>query len=145
MQVLVDTSVWLLALRRVPSLDKSQAANLAQIAAVKMLRDLISDGRGSMLGAIRQELLSGIKSSQQFNTLRTALQGFEDISLTQADYERAAEFFNTCRSKGVQGSSTDFLICAAASTRNMPILSTDLDFSMYAKFLPIELLGVQHK
>ena len=28
------------------------------------------------------------------------------------DYELGAELHNTCRRKGVQGSSTDFLICA---------------------------------
>jgi predicted nucleic acid-binding protein len=139
MQVLVDTSVWSLALRRAPAAD-AQAAVASQLAAVSTLRDLIADGRACMLGAIRQELLSGIKTAQQFNALRTALQGFEDIALTQADYEKAAEFFNICRSKGVQGSNTDFLICAASSTRKLPILTNDQDFVMYAKYLPIQLL-----
>lgn len=140
MQVLVDTSVWSLALRRAPVAAEKTAADANQQAVVSTLRDLIADGRACMLGAIRQELLSGIKSAQQFGTLRTALQGFEDIALLQGDYELAAEFFNTCRSKGVQGSNTDFLICAAASARKLPILTTDQDFVLYGKHLPIALL-----
>jgi predicted nucleic acid-binding protein len=142
MQVLVDTSVWSLALRRAPT-AAAQTVAANQMAAVGTLRDLIADGRACMLGAIRQELLSGIKTAQQFSTLRTALQGFEDIAMTQADYEKAAEFFNICRSKGVQGSNTDFLICAASCTRKLPILTTDQDFVLYTKHLPIELLKIQ--
>ena len=140
MQVLVDTSVWSLALRRATTAAAKASADANQQAAVNVLRDLIADGRASMLGAVRQELLSGIKSAEQFGTLLAALKGFEDVALVQSDYELAAEFFNTCRSKGVQGSNTDFLICAAASARKLPILTTDQDFVLYANHLPIDLL-----
>lgn len=143
MQVLVDTSVWSLALRRAPALSASKtgsAADPPQLAVVSMLHDLVLDARAVMLGPVRQELLSGIKSATQFRTLQSALAGFEDIALSRGDYELAAEFFNTCRGNGVQGSNTDFLICAAASARNLPILTTDLDFKRYQKYLPINLL-----
>ena len=30
------------------------------------------------------------------------------LALTRQDHELAAQLFNTCRSKGVQGSNTDF-------------------------------------
>jgi len=139
MQVLVDISVWSLALRRSPTEAVKAAADAKQQAAVNALRDLIADGRACMLGAVRQELLCGIKSAAQFGALRAALKGFEDVALTQSDFELAAEFFNTCRSKGVQGSNTDFLICAAASARKLPILTTDQDFTRYGKHLPINL------
>lgn len=39
--------------------------------------------------------------------------------------ERAAEFYNHCRNKGVQGSNTDFLICAVAARFKTPIFTTD--------------------
>lgn len=149
MQVLVDTSVWSLVLRRNPPARKvladtgataaQAAATLRDAAAAMALRDLVADGRAAMMGAIRQELLCGIKSARQFSQLRYALQGFVDIALTSTDYELAAEFFNLCRSQGVQGSNTDFLICAVASGRKLPILSTDLDFALYQIHLPIQL------
>ena len=43
------------------------------------------------------------------------------------------EHFNTCRAAGVQGSNTDFLICAAAERRQFSILTTGRDFVRYAE------------
>jgi hypothetical protein len=55
----------------------------------------------------------------------------------RAHYELAAYFFNTCRSRGIQGSNTDFLICAVASRRSISIFSIDRDFGAYEKMLDI--------
>ena len=142
MQVLVDTSVWSLAFRRsLPDANPELAAHQKSVKAkVELLRDLVADGRATLIGAIRQELLSGIKNQAQFLKLRNIMAAFDDLVLTREDYERAADYLNTCRSKGVQGSNTDFLICAAAQARKLPILTTDNDFVLYKKYLPIELL-----
>ena len=43
-----------------------------------------------------------------------------------ADYALAGQFFNTCRANGVQGSNTDFLICAASVNHDLPILTLDV-------------------
>lgn len=90
-----------------------------------------------MLGALRQQLLCGIESAVQFGALRAALKGFEDVALTQSDYELAADFFNTCRSEGVQGSNTDFLICATANARKLTILTTDQKKFLHGKHLSV--------
>jgi predicted nucleic acid-binding protein len=135
MKVLVDTSVWSLALRRPQSL----ALGASQQAAVSALTELVRDGRAVLMGAIRQELLSGIATQKQFETLRTRLAAFDDVALTAQDYEIAAQSFNTCRAHGVQGSNTDFLICAASMHHQLPVFSTDLDFQRYKKWLPIHL------
>jgi hypothetical protein len=134
-KVLVDTPVWSLALRRAARLDAASAA------AVEELRALIDEGRVAVIGAIRQELLSGIRTREGFTRLRDHLRAFEDEHLEIADFERAAEHFNTCRARGIQGSNTDFLICAAAERRRFPILTTDADFARFAKVLPISLHG----
>jgi predicted nucleic acid-binding protein len=132
MKVLVDTSVWSLALRHRSRL---------QHPAVQELRSLVDEGRVAMIGAIRQELLSGIRTPRSFQRLRDHLRPFPDERLEEADYEHAAGHFNTCRARGVQGSNTDFLICAVAERRNMPILTTDVDFTRFAEILPIVLHG----
>ncbi len=132
MKVLVDTSVWSLALRRRARLQES---------AVQELRSLIDEGRVAMIGPIRQELLSGIRTPQSYEQLRDHLRPYSDEPLETADFERAAEHFNTCRARGVQGSNTDFLICAVAERRNLPILTTDVDFTRFAAVLPIALHG----
>lgn len=134
MNVLVDTSVWSLAFRR---------AKESENPAVDVLKELVNDGRAALFGPIRQEILSGVRTQEQFISLRNDLRAFPDIVLTTEDYEEAARFFNLCRSKGIQGSNTDFLICAVGSRREMPILTIDKDFDQFAKVLPIDIYGEQ--
>lgn len=130
MNVIVDTSVWSLALRRQRSSRAAEALELVE---------LIREGRAAVLGPVRQELLSGVRDQRQYETLRDYLRAFPDVLLESEDYEEAAAFFNRCRIKGIQGSNTDFLICAAATRRRMGILTTDADFVHFAKLLPIQL------
>jgi predicted nucleic acid-binding protein len=130
MNIVVDTSVWSLALRRQRSSRAAEALELAE---------LIREGRAEILGPVRQELLSGVPDQRQYDTLRGYLRAFPDVALESDDYEEAAAFFNRCRAKGVQGSNTDFLICAAAARRRLGILTTDADFVHFAKLLPIQL------
>ena len=130
MRVLVDTSVWSLALRR---------NQPAESPVVTELIELIREVRGQLIGQVRQELLSGIKNQVQFQKLRNHLRAFPDLEVTTRDYESAADFFNLCRAKGIQGSNTDFLICAVAARCNIPIFTTDEDFTLFQSHLPITL------
>ncbi len=132
MKIIVDTSVWSLALRRRPRQEE---------ASVAALRELIGDGLIVMLGCIRQEILSGVRSDEQFKVLRDHLRAFPDEVLRTEDYERAAEFFNKCRYKGIQGSNTDFLICAAAANRGHAIFTTDRDFQRFRDAIEITLFA----
>ena len=130
MKVLVDTSVWSLALRRSQTVDGPVVAELIE---------LIREVRSQLIGPVRQELLSGVKSRTQFLKLRDHLRAFPDLEVTTRDYESAAEFFNLCRGKGIQGSNTDFLICAIAARHKIPIFTTDGDFTLFQPHLPITL------
>lgn len=130
MKVIVDTSVWSLALRRGDQKDSLH---------VRELRDLIQEYRVQMLGPIRQEILSGIRHPSQFNRLKDRLDSFPDFPILAEDYVSAARFFNLCRSKGIQGSNTDFLICAVAVRTKFPIYTTDKDFDSFSKQIPILL------
>lgn len=131
MKVIVDTSVWSLALRRNNPDAHSEA--------VAELGKLIRDFRVAMIGPIRQELLSGVRHAAQFEELREKLRAFPDLTLAEDDFEVAAQFFNQCRAKGVQGSNTDFLICAVAARRNMSIFTTDKDFELFRQHLDVKL------
>jgi predicted nucleic acid-binding protein len=128
--VLVDTSVWSLALRR---------AKAVPSAVVQELAELVREGRVAIVGPIRQELLSGVKTNTQFESLREHLRAFPDIELDTADFEEAAQVFNKCRAKGIQGSNTDFLMCAAAARRDLAIFTTDGDFSEFRRAVPVVL------
>ena len=133
MNALVDTSVWSLALRR-----RSEDLNESEELLVAELSELIREGRACMLGLIRQELLSGIKSAEQYEKVRSTLRAFPDEVLETADYEAAAKASNACRSKGVTVSVVDALICAAAASRDWAIFTTDPDFRKYESVLPIK-------
>jgi predicted nucleic acid-binding protein len=128
--VIVDTSVWSLALRR------KQPSAVAVTAEFARLIDL---GEALIAGPIRQELLSGITTQTQFKLLRERLEAFPDIPVHTADYERAAACFNQCRTQGIQGSNTDFLICALALRLDLPVFSLDQDFARYAHVLKVRL------
>ena len=87
MRVIVDTSVWYLALRR---------RNRKDTPETDALSTLITEGRVVLLGAIRQEILSGIRFSEQFERLRTALEPFPDEPIETKDYVEAARLCNQC-------------------------------------------------
>ncbi|MFZ2324778.1 MAG: PIN domain-containing protein [Ignavibacteriaceae bacterium] len=131
MKVIVDTSIWSLALRR----KKKQS-----FSEVRFLESLIDNQKICVLGPIRQEILSGIKDSKQFLQLKDVLSSFDDYPIITRDYEIAAEYFNLCRSKDVQGSNTDFLICAVSYRNRFPIFTSDKDFETFSKHIPITLV-----
>lgn len=124
MDVLVDTSVWSAVLRHRRKLPDATA---------REIQELVDEGRVVMIGPVRQELLSCIKSEHQFKELRDVLRAFPDRLLTAEDYEEAATCFNTCRRRGVQGSHTDFLLCAVARRDDLRIFTVDRDFERFRK------------
>jgi predicted nucleic acid-binding protein len=134
MKVLVDTSVWSLALRR-----KAQDLNQQEGLRVAELTELVREGRAGMLGLIRQELLSGIKTNAQFEELRKTLRAFPDEPVGVEDHEAAAKAGNACRAKGIAVSVVDILICAVALRRGMAVFATDPDFGHYARELNLKL------
>ena len=134
MRVLVDTPIWSLALRRT-----SKDLSPAQAVLKASLAELTVEDRVEILGAVRQELLSGIREEAQFEKVRKHLREFDDVDLITEDYEEAARVANRCRASGVAGSAVDFLICAVTLRRGWEIFTTDRDFERYAKCAGIAL------
>jgi predicted nucleic acid-binding protein len=132
MKVLVDTCVWSAALRRKNSNTPLSEDSLS-------LQRLIRQHRAVMINSILQEVLTGIRDKKQFETLKNRLDAFELLPTLKAEHIYAAELSNTCRSNGIQGSHTDFLIAAASLKHAVPILTTDKDFIHYSKHIPIQL------
>lgn len=130
--VLVDTCVWSIALRSESTKDVQITEELTQ---------LIDDNQVRIIGAIRQELLSGYSDKQSYERLRAKLKFFPNEPVLDVDYEAAAEYSNVCRAKGIQGSHIDFLICAVAIRAKLKIFTTDKDFGNYSKHLPISIYG----
>jgi predicted nucleic acid-binding protein len=132
--VLVDTSVWSLALRRAAGQLSERQHQL-----VTEWRTLIEQRRVAMIGPVRQEILSGIRSVRAFENLRARLMPFPDLPLDTALYEEAAACFNRCRADGVTGTAIDMMLCAAAARFGLSIFTTDRDFERYADVLSLRL------
>lgn len=134
MNVLVDTPVWSLALRRRP-----ESLSTAEVSTRNQLTELIREGRAIIIGPVRQEILSAVPQLPQFERLRNRLREFADQTLVTSDYELAAEFSNSCRSAGIAATAVDLLICAAAFRLQVTVFTTDRDFSRYQDVLNISL------
>lgn len=134
MKVIVDTPIWSYALR-------SKQKKFEKY--VEEFENLISDQRVLLLGPIRQEVLSGYSDKKKFKKLEEKLGYFENTKIIDEDYITAAKFSNECRNKGVQGSHIDFLICSVASRLDSEIFTTDKDFELYKKNLPIKLFEIE--
>jgi len=86
-----------------------------------------------------QEVLSGISDRNKFYEIKDKMLLFSDYIIKTDDYEFAAECSNECRRNGIQGSHTDFLICAMAIKNGWEIFTEDGDFLEYEKYIPIKM------
>jgi predicted nucleic acid-binding protein len=132
--VLVDTTIWSLALRR-----RGNDLNPEEQHLLQEWGSLVASGQVALVGPIRQEILSGIRRESDFVAMQRQLSAFGYLEVVAGDYDRAAVFFNVCRSNGVSGTPIDLLICAVAERLDLPIFTTDADFALFAKYLPIRL------
>jgi len=137
MKVLVDTSVWSLILRK-----NSKPLTHRENNVKKIFLEFIEDYKVQLIGPIRQELLSGISEISTFKKLQEHLTPFDDIEIITEDYVTAANFYNICMKKGIQGSHIDFLICAIAHNHNLPIFTLDKDFFNYSKCIDINVISI---
>jgi predicted nucleic acid-binding protein len=129
-KVIIDTCVWSHFLSQNPR----ASTRISEAVARLVKSDAIK-----MLGPIRQELLSGAQPNERFEQLKEYLRFFPNLALDEQDDENAAKYYNELRKRGVQGTGTDLIICAAAVRHGLIIFTTDSDFAHYAKHVPIKL------
>jgi len=129
--ILVDTSVWSLALRR----RKAALLSAEEQRLTSLLAEAIRNGQVAMIGPIRQELLSGIREQAQFEKIKRALQAFRDETVDTSDYEEAARLYTLCRNKGAVCGPVDMLICAVATRRRWAVLAHDAGMSRFLRIV----------
>lgn len=128
MSVLVDTSVWSIALRRDRPPDSRE---------IDALRAAVERGDACLLGIILQEVLQGFPSADRTRRLVERLAPFPILSLHRGDYIYAAEIRNRCRGKGLPVSTIDAQIAAAAINHRCTLLTLDRDFAGMARHFPL--------
>lgn len=131
MSLLVDTSVWSLALRR---------DGLASAPEVKLLRDALA-GADTVVttGLVLQELLQGFNGPRAAAALIERFQSLPIIAPDRLDHIGAAELRNTCRRAGVQIGTIDALLVQLCGRHDLTLLSTDRDFVHAVRHVPFRL------
>jgi predicted nucleic acid-binding protein len=133
LNILVDTSVWSLSLRR------QSKDNLPEI---QQLQSLILAGETvHITGIILQEILQGLRNDQHFKKLKRYLESFSLILPTRETHVNAATIYTKCRSSGIQTSTVDCLIASIAINHDCYLFTTDKDFTYIANLVPLQLLN----
>jgi predicted nucleic acid-binding protein len=120
--VLIDTSAWILALRKAPS------------PVVKdEVEQLLVENRVAISPMIRLELLGGTKSLSEFNRLKSRLDALHQIPANEANWELATQLSFKLRQKGRVIPYTDILIGATAIITGCLLLHADRHFDLMAE------------
>lgn len=119
--LVVDTSVWSLILRR-PQVEADNPFVQA------FHGHLAADHGVFLIGNILQELLDGLRSRSQFERLARSLEPFPLLVPNRTTYIEAARLRTAFRAKGIQTSPIDSLIAAVCIEHGFPLLTADRDF-----------------
>lgn len=131
MTLLVDTSVWSLALRRDAESSEPEVRHLKEA--------LLGADIVVTTGLVLQELLQGFSGAKASGQI---VERFAALPLLQAgreDHIAAAELRNACRRAGVQLGTIDALIAQLCIRHDLTLLSTDKDFRSAAKHCPLRV------
>ena len=120
MSLLVDTSVWSLALRR----DVEQSA--PEVVALR--HALLGTDQVFTTGLVLQELLQGFAGPKDRAQLVDRLSALAFLQPVKEDHIDAAEVRNSCRRCGVQVGTIDALLIQLCRRNGLTLLTTDQDF-----------------
>ena len=120
MTLLVDTSVWSLALRRDRVRDEPQ---------VEALRQALGGAQSVVTtGLILQELLQGFAGARAQRKIVARFAALPLLVPDRQDYIDAAGIRNRCRRAGIQLGTIDALLAQLGVRHRLVLLSTDNDF-----------------
>lgn len=131
MTLLVDTSVWSLALRR------DGRSNVAEVVA--LIRALERGDALLTTGLILQELLQGFSGPKARELIIEHFSALPLLIPDRDDYVAAADVRNVCRRSGAQIGTIDALLAQLCIRHGLTMLSTDRDFLAVAKLCPLKL------
>jgi len=118
--LLVDTSVWSLALRRDRVRDEPQ---------VEALRQALGGAQSVVTtGLILQELLQGFAGARAQRKIVARFAALPLLVPDRQDYIDAAGIRNRCRRAGIQLGTIDALLAQLGVRHRLVLLSTDNDF-----------------
>ena len=120
MTLLVDTSVWSLALRR----DAPPA-----VPHVEALRSALEGGESIVTtGLVLQELLHGFAGPKSHGLIIARFSALPLLVPDRTDHVEAAALRNSCRRSGLQVGTIDALLAQLCIRHELMLLTTDADF-----------------
>ena len=129
MSLLVDTSVWSLAMRR---------DGPSSVPEVNVLVNAIDSGSEIYsTGIILQELLQGFSKPKAHDSIIERFASIPMLVPDTSDHINAADLRNRCRRKGVQVGTIDALIAQLSLRFKLILLSTDKDFKHMSKVVKL--------
>lgn len=131
MTLLVDTSVWSLALRRDAPGDVVEV--VALIRAIERGDALLTTG------LILQELLQGFSGPKDRELILDHFAALPLLVPDRDDHVAAADLRNSCRRSGMQVGTIDALLAQLCIRHELTLLSTDRDFAAVAALSPLKL------
>ena len=130
---LIDTSAWLLALRK------------DFIPEVKELIDrLLRDGVLITTGIIKLEIIGGAGTQDEFQRLKSRFNALDDIRTDDSIWQKACELGFELRRKGITVPHTDILIAACALQSESVIVHADTHFDLMARHAGIKVESLVH-
>jgi hypothetical protein len=130
LSLLVDTSVWSLALRR------DTPPDLPEVFA---LRQALESGSVYCTGLVLQELLQGFSKPKAHKQIISHFSSLPLLVPDRSDHIQAAEIRNRCRQKGVQTGTIDALLAQLCVRHELTMLTADKDFQNIASVVPLSV------
>jgi len=129
--LLVDTSVWSLALRR----DRD-----GDVPQIQALRAALEGGEIVVTtGLVLQELLQGFAGPRARKDIIERFAALPLLSPDRQNHIDAAELRNRCRRAGVQLGTIDALLAQLCIRHGLTLLTTDDDFVNAARHCPLRV------
>jgi predicted nucleic acid-binding protein len=129
--LLVDTSVWSLALRR--------DAQTADAQTIALIRALEGDDIVVCTGLVLQELLQGFTGARAHKDVVDRFAALPMVTPDRQDHVDAALLRNSCRRAGVQLGTIDALLAQLCIRHQLTLLTTDQDFTHAARHCALKV------
>lgn len=124
--VLVDSSAWVAFFR-------------GDAQAVSRIDPLLAQGLVAINGVIDAEVVSGARTSRDFELLKDLFKGLEWLPEPEDLWERLAEYRFALARRGRQTALVDLMVGIFAMDSGALLLTRDRDFSRIQTVLPLEL------
>ncbi len=131
MTLLVDTSVWSLALRRDTDIPNAHVEHLRiGLAGADFF---------VTTGLVLHELLQGFTGPKAALSILLSFRALPMLNPDRQDHIAAAEIHNKCRRSDVQIGTIDALLIQLCGRHDLTLLSTDRDFVFAAQHVPFRI------